>query len=381
MKGKQLNLKNRVCFVASNPFKPDPRAEKQMLLLSNNQYQITGIGWDRASYKDYQYQIMSNVIIQEIGIKSSFGSGMKNLWPILKFNLRLFKKLFKMRKSIDIVHSVNLDTGLTCLLFAKFFKKRLVYDIYDYYVDAFPVPKKLRNLVRKIENLVINKSDLLILPIDSRRKQISGSNPKKTLILYNTPNEEIETISNQKRSYYQANKINISFVGALVADRFLEELLSLTSKRTDIFLHIAGFGNKELVDKIQNGNNQNVHFYGKVSHKEGLEISNMADLMVAIYNPSVPNHRYSAPNKFYEALFLGKPIVVAKKTGIDELVEKYNVGHAIDYSQKDFNRLFDSLDKSKFGEFKANNQSVYKDHFSWEKMEEKLLNAYRSLSH
>ena len=51
-----------------------------------------------------------------------------------------------------------------------------------------------------------------------------------------------------------------------------------------------------------------------------------------MYDPNVPNHRYSAPNKFYEALALGKPIVVAKGTGIDVEVERLGVGIAETFS-------------------------------------------------
>ena len=34
--------------------------------------------------------------------------------------------------------------------------------------------------------------------------------------------------------------------------------------------------------------------------------------MTAIYDPNISNHYYAAPNKFYEALMLGKPLIMVK---------------------------------------------------------------------
>lgn len=62
--------------------------------------------------------------------------------------------------------------------------------------------------------------------------------------------------------------------------------------------------------------------------------------MTAIYDPKVPNHRYAAPNKFYEALMLGKPIVMAKNTGFDEIIEENNIGCLIEYSKSGLKMVF-----------------------------------------
>ncbi|WP_125567449.1 glycosyltransferase [Companilactobacillus insicii] len=368
-----------VYFVASNPFNPDPRAEKQMITLREANYNVSGIGWDRESSKDYIYEMSNSIRIQEIGVKSSFGSGLKNILPLIKFNIKLFMKLLKNRKKIDIIQSVNLDTGFTSLIFSKLFRKKLVYDIYDYYADAFPVPNKAKGIVKKIENVIISQSDLTILPIDCRREQISGSKPKKLEIIYNTPNYQNNGGLDKYFSKYVPGKINISFVGALVPDRFLEQIVNVAQTRDDIVLHIAGFGSESIVNSIKNSDSVNVNFYGKVPYCDGLAISNISDLMIAIYNPEVSNHKYSAPNKFYESLFLGKPIVVANNTGIDTLVRDNGVGYAIDYSVESFQKLISSLDSSVLKNFKSGNQKLYNDEFSWEKMTKRILSAYECL--
>lgn len=371
-------MNKNIFFVASNPFNPDPRAEKQMLTLLKGNYNVFGIGWDRDRQGNYTYNLLDKIEINEIGIKSSFGSGLKNLFPIIKFNVKLFSQLIKNHKKIDVIHAVNFDTGFTSLIFAKIFHKKLVYDIYDYYVDSFPVPKSLKGLVRRLENLVISKSDFTIIPIDYRKQQIKGSHPKKLEIVYNTPSYVPNRDLEKYLPMYVPEKLNISFVGAIVPDRFIDELILIAQKRNDIFFHIAGYGSEELVNKIK-ANSKNMKFYGKVSYDDGLAISNIGDLMVAMYDPKVANHKYSAPNKFYEALFLGKPIIVANGTGVDSLVRKYNVGYTVDYSFQEFEELLDTIDKASLGKFKDNNQMLYETKFSWKKIEKEILDSYDHL--
>lgn len=371
-------MNKNVFFVASNPFNPDPRAEKQMNTLINANYKVFGIGWDRGMQTDYLYHKSGDISIYEIGILSSFGSGLKNLIPLIRFNIKLFFKLIKYNKKIDIVHSVNLDTGLTSLLFSKIYHKKIVYDIYDYYVDAFPVPNFLKKIVKKLEDMVISKSDLTVIPIDYRKKQIKDSSPKKLDVIYNTPSYKSNRDLSKYLKFYVPNKINISFVGALVPNRFLKELIIISKERNDVFFHIAGYGSEELVNEIENSSG-NIKFYGKVSYDDGLAISNISDAMIAMYDPKIANHKYSAPNKFYEALFLGKPIIVAKGTGIDEIVSEYNVGYAIEYSISEFVTLLDNVNKEKLGKFKKNNQIIYANKFSWEKMEKRIVTSYANL--
>src|SRR5699024_1801995 len=92
---------------------------------------------------------------------------------------------------------------------------------------------------------------------------------------------------------------------------------------------------------------------------ESIEIYRDCDIIFAIYNPIIKNHRYSAPNKFYEAMMLSKAIIVARGTGVDNLVEKNNMGIIVNYCTKDVKEsldyLYDSRDSLKMYQINAHN--------------------------
>ena len=370
-----MTIKTRVLFVSSTSFTPDPRAEKQMNVLNNNGATVSALGWDRGKSKSY-VKHEGNITFHEIGIKSGFGTGIHNLWPMIKWQFQLIKKLLQIGKNIDVIQAVNLDSALACILYAKIFSKKFVYDIYDYYADSFPIPHKLKNFVRSIETKIINNSDLVFLPIDSRIQQIQPAKPRHLKIIYNTP-EDTQITKNKFNDNYKNGKLNISYVGIIQENRFLNQLVNLANNRDDIFLHIGGFGDNTIIEQMKKS--KNIEYYGKLNYKDSLNVSSLGDIMVAMYNPTVTNHKFSAPNKLFESMMLSKPVIIGEGMGLDKFVNKYDIGYLCPYSQKAFNLLIDKLltkpridliNKGKVG------RELYEKKYKWEVIQKKVLEGY-----
>ena len=104
--------------------------------------------------------------------------------------------------------------------------------------------------------------------------------------------------------------------------------------------------------------------------------------MLAIYDPSIDNHFYAAPNKFYESLMLGKPVIMVKNTGMSGVVSQNDIGVLIDYSKESFisgvNELIDR--KSQWQVMKERMKKLYREQYSWDEMERRLLELYAGLS-
>lgn len=103
--------------------------------------------------------------------------------------------------------------------------------------------------------------------------------------------------------------------------------------------------------------------------------------MCAIYDPTVPNHYYAAPNKFYESLALGKPLIMARNTGMASVVAQNGLGEVIDYNEASLNQALDRLiaDKSGFPELAQRAKTLYREQYSWPKMEDKIVKLYNDI--
>jgi len=176
------------------------------------------------------------------------------------------------------------------------------------------------------------------------------------------------------------SNLTLTYVGALSEKRFIKSAIEIIKDIPNITLHIAGMGTLTEYAKDMSSKYTNINFHGMVDYKEALKLYSKTDLMFALYDPGVPNHKYSAPNKVYEAMMLGKPIIVAKNTGMDKIVKDNEMGLIINYSEKEFkNLLFSILDKSiNLEELGTNAKRAYQN-YSWCEMKERLVNLYKKI--
>lgn len=106
-----------------------------------------------------------------------------------------------------------------------------------------------------------------------------------------------------------------------------------------------------------------------------------AGLHVLFILPRKKNRIVFIPYKFYESLALGKPMIVCRSTGIDKIVEAYNLGITIPYNADEFYRALYKLlkDPVRCKEMGQNGKKLYEEKYRWEIMEKKLLQAYSEL--
>lgn len=106
-----------------------------------------------------------------------------------------------------------------------------------------------------------------------------------------------------------------------------------------------------------------------------------AGLHVLFILPRKKNRIVFIPYKFYESLASRKPMIVCRGTGIDKIVEAYNLGITIPYNADEFYRALHKLlkDPVRCKEMGQNGKKLYEEKYRWEIMEKKLLQAYSEL--
>ena len=364
-----------VVFLRSNPIDPDPRVEKEAEALYNAGYQVTIVGWDRIgnskSMEDLGFARAIRVVIP-----AAYGSGIKNLPKLLSWQLVLFKWL--ITNNFDIIHSCDFDTVLPAYIISKIKKVKVVYDIFDYYADMLNnTPEIIKKLIKRIDFFIINHVDAVIIADDSRKEQIRGTSPRYLEVIYNTPKDIGFIKSIEKHEAYR-----ICFVGMFQPSRGLEDMIELVSRHADWQLHIAGFGPQEIYIQEKAKKFSNIKFHGKVNYSRALELSRKADVLFALYDPQIPNHKYSSPNKLFEAMMLGKPIIVSNGSTMAEIVKKTGCGIVVEYGSllETEKALKDILYKSENAEyFGINARKAYESNYGWPQMEKRLVGLYNRL--
>ena len=371
----------RIVLTRTNPVSPEPPVEKVALELANAGHEVTVLAWDRESlgYSFEKRKVLHNSYkIIRIGERAEYGVGFRSLFPFAVFQLKMFFWFLGNRNKVDAVHAFDFDTGFLCKIFCCLYRKKFVYHILDYYADThFPRFPLIKKVVAICENWVINGANCTIICSEKRREQLSHASPRQLLVIHNTPSIKQ---SNGNFKISQTNRVRIVYVGVLTPDRMIEELMDFVSKHQIFELHIAGYGILESKVKEVAAKFDNILYYGKICYEDAISLERQCDIMTALYNPNIINHQYAAPNKFYESLFLGKPIVVIRNTAIDQYVLEYNLGVVIDYSKESLRKgLLDLYERrQEWSDISKRAKKLYSLKFSWEIMALRLRNLYTS---
>lgn len=313
-----------IILVRSNDINPDPRLQKYIDFLTEIGEDFQVLGWNRG------VEEVRKPKHEYFNLKAAYGMHYYNIINKLRWFLFIFKYLIKHKKKYHIVHACDFDTALPVYLAKILTKKRMIFDIFDWMSDE---SKKgvIYWVIGILERKVFEKADYAIICEPERRMQISVVKDG-VLVMPNIPTIRLveissiaEEISSQKKSYH----LILSYVGVFDSDRGLENLLDLLKDNKNIYLNIAGFGHLENNIKLFAKKYDNIKFWGKVDYNQGLNIMKNSDLIIAMYYTASPEHKFAAPNKYYEGLYLGVPIVTTEKTLVGEKVTKYNTGFSI----------------------------------------------------
>lgn len=371
-------MKN-IVFIRSSCIYNDSRATKEILDLAGEGYHIIVLGWNRDGYSKEKCHLVfsstENIEVRLFEYGLFGGIGLKNIVILLKWFIWIQSQLYQIRKTCEIhaIHACDLDSALPAMTTVNRTNVKLVYDIYDYYIDSHAIPKLLKRIIEGKEKRIINQASATIICTEERIQQIEGTKPNRLIIIHNSP--DVPQI--------EQNDIEFDYVycGALLSGRLLEQIVSQYCQYTNFKFFFAGQGSiQPIVEEIAHKYNSFV-YGGTITYKEVLEVESTARCLAAIYDPSIRNHQLCAPNKFYEALALGKPVIVCKGTGIDKIVTEYNVGFVIDFSAESFYRVLQYIkgNESECLEMGMRARKLYEEKYQWNIMRDRLLSMYREI--
>ena len=363
-----------IVFTRSTPVDPDPRVEKVACCLQDVGYKCLVLGWHRQLSE--KCRLNHRVNIKRMLFPGIFGGGIRNLLGLFVFNSWLFFNHLTMRPKI--IHAFDLDTVLPALAARVVLKNKVVYDIADWYADSRKVGC-IKPFVAKLERWVSSKVDVVILAHEDRLKQI-GFQPRKWLVIYNIP-EDVLGIEDSCNDGNLAFESDFVYVGVLQPDRGIEQIIS-AARVVDAKLTIAGFGLLANMCVSENEKVGLITYRGRVSYEEALALQRGATAILALYDPAVPNNLFAAPNKLFEAMMLGRPIITSAGTLAGGIVEREGIGLIVPYG--DVQRLGDAMRflASHPEECKRMGQKgrqLYEQHYSFARQCQAIQEAYRSL--
>lgn len=347
-----------ILFRSNNIF--DSRVNKY-----HNYYERTGIdytivGWDRKGegLQREKYDFFRYKAGEAIG-------GMKAIKNHLQW-MRFVYGYLKRNKGVTTIHACDLNSAFPAALFKTFHKRdvALIFDACDWFSANFSQYRLLHVAFKRMERFTCKYADELIICEPERIAQVPFKLKKEPLVMQNIPEIDTSLITTVQDKYrFKDDNPTLAYMGGFASSRFLLELLTLAE--TEPFnLLIAGFGDKRIVQKCEEMNTyENVKYFGRVNMEDGLNMENAADVVYAMYCKVDPNNVYAAPNKYYEAMLLGKPLITTKGTLPGEKVQRNQTGWAVEEDIEEMRDLIRRLNKDEIKEKGEKAHAMWEDKY------------------
>ena len=183
-----------------------------------------------------------------------------------------------------------------------------------------------------------------------------------------------------------ADKKIVLLQGGLSAGRNLEILVAAMYhvKNLSVVLVVLGDGLlKQSLQKIaqKKGLSERVFFHEAVPQSELLALTASADVGVIPYQATCLNNKYCTPNKLFEFIAAGLPVLATDLPEIRRIVEGYGIGLVKDTSSPEkLAELIDDFfsDQRRISTWKSS-VAMARQLICWEQEEKKLVEIYEAL--
>lgn len=264
-------------------------------------------------------------------------------WRFLVDQERFYLNLFLAdgrRHPAEIVVAHDLPMLAVGRVLAEKFGARLVYDSHELYSEQEFSPAQ-RAAWAKIERRHIHACDRVITvnPSIAKELQTRYGLAEVKVILNAERVGQLPPRSTYLHSHFgipEAHRI-LLFQGGLSATRNLVELVEAMARLSDRTLHLVLLGDGQLWHNLQRlvgqrGLQEQVHLHPAVAQAELLAVTAAADAGVIPYQGICLNNYYCTPNKLFEFVAAGLPILASDLPELRRLVEDQQIGRVADLS-------------------------------------------------
>ncbi len=319
-----MTAQKRIIVSVTNDLYTDQRVRKVCEFLITQEYDVTLVGRRLKSSKK-----MPPTAYKTRRFKLLFTKG---ALFYANYNLRLFFYLLFIRA--DVLLANDLDT-LYANHWAKKFKQncRLVYDSHEYYtgVPELIARPKVQRIWEKIEQRTVPKVDAMYTVNESIANLYRKKYNRNVKVVRNISDfNGIEDVKSKKELGLPLDKKIIIIQGAGInIDRGAEEVMDAVKMLDDTVLIFVGNGDVlpllKTKSKAENLT-QKVLFFGRRPYDELMNFTLHADVGISMDKDTNINYRYSLPNKIFDYIHAGIPVLVSDLKEVAAIVNHYDVG-------------------------------------------------------
>lgn len=300
-----------------------------------------------------------------------------------------------LKQDCDVYHCHEPGSLFVCFLLKLVKRNKLIYDAHEHYPSLISDDRLFPTFSKKLINTFVDFSekslcklaDSIITVNYSLESRFDGI--KKTTILFNVPMLDIFMSSNTKKENRR-----IVYAGNVNKKRGLDILLTaipeVKNRFSDVKLLIVG----KILDTMEfekwvysyvdeHTLTQNFKITGWIPHEQVVEFIQKSDMGIILFQPTYYNNIIGLPNKLFEYMACGIPVIGSDLPEIRKVIEGSKCGLLVDPTshQEITDAIIWLLDHPEEAEkMGINGRHAVEEVYNWDKMEKRLFKVYEELA-
>ncbi len=295
----------------------------------------------------------------------------------------------------DVYHCHEPGSLFVCALLKLLRRTKLVYDAHEHYPSIISenslFPKYLKHSIYKIvdisEKTLCKFTNIIITvnhSLENRYEKI-----KDVVVLFNVPILDLFNVSNSIKE-----KSVIISLGNISEKRGFDKLLFSMKKikQTKPYVKLLILGHILDTNKFStwvddyirtNGLEENVELIDWIPHSDVVRYIETSTVGIILFQPTHYNNLIGLPNKLFEYMACGIPVIASNFQEIRIIINKSNCGILIDptNTQEITDAILWLLEHPEEAEqMGENGRRAVEETYNWGNMEKRLFKVYEELS-
>lgn len=248
-----------------------------------------------------------------------------------ELNIRLFFVLLFNRKAL--LYANDLDTLLPNFLVSKLSGTKIIYDSHELFTESPELihRKRTQGIWLRIEKMIFPKLTHIITVNDSIAQAYKNRYQKDLLVIRNIPTKyhSGKRLSKVELSIPENSFLIIIQGSGLNVERGIEEAVLAMKQLENVTLMLVGDGDvmpvvKELIQihRLED----KVKIFGRRPYEEMMQFTMHADLGLTLDKPLSKNYEFSLPNKVFDYMHAGTPILASNLVEIERVIRTHQIG-------------------------------------------------------
>lgn len=252
-----------------------------------------------------------------------------------EYNIRLF--FFLLFHRAELLFSNDLDTILPTCFVSRLKRKKMIFDSHEYFTETPELVgrPRVQRVWKRIEGFVVPRLPEMITVNESIANLFREKYGIKVSVVRNIPmRKALPPKGDRGQLGLPLDKHLLVLQGSGInVQRGAEELVEAMQYLDDCYLLIIGGGDvlpilKGMVTEL--GIADRVRFLPRMPYVQMMAYTQLAELGFTLDKATNLNYQFSLPNKLFDFIQAGVPVVASHLVEIEKIIREYNIGTFIE---------------------------------------------------